>query len=329
MLAAVYRRHGPPVETIELEDREPGSPGPGEALVAVEAAPVHIADLLYITGEIEIAPETPAVAGIEGVGRILATGHGVTGLGAGDRVLLPRRCGTFSQQLRLPAGRLVKAPVDGDPLQLSLVPINAATAYYLVTGVRPLERGDWLIQDAANSSCGRFIIGIARLLGLRTVNVVRRPELVAELRALGGNIVLLDGDDLHERVREATGDASIRYAIDAVAGTAVTRLAHCLATGGVIANYGLLSGEPCEIPPDLLFLRNLRLQGFFLNHYEPPAYSEAWAESLVRLAGWVADGRLRAKIAASYPLTRIREALRHEQATGAARDGKVIVLPNA
>lgn len=328
MLAAAYRRNGPPVETIELVEVEPGKPGAGEALVAVEAAPVHIADLLYIEGRLELAPPPPAIAGIEGVGRVVATGPGVTGLESGQRVLLPRRCGTFTQQLRLDADRLVPVADHGDPVQLSLVPINVATSYLLLTGVVHLEPGEWFIQNAANSSCGRFNIQIAKRLGLHSVNVVRRESLIDELEEAGGDVVLLDGEDLADRVRAATDGAAISYAIDAVAGAAVTRLAHCLATGGVIANYGLLSGEPCTIPAELLFINNLRLQGFLTPHYEThlsPAESTAM---LQRLAGWVADGELHAKIAATYPLRDIREALAHEMLTGAARDGKVIVLPN-
>ncbi len=329
MLAATYQRNGPPVETIELADIDPGEPGPGEALVEVEAAPVHIADLLYIEGRLELAPPPPAIAGIEGVGRVVTTGPGVTGLEAGQRVLLPRRCGTFAQQLRLNAETLTPIADHGDPVQLSLVPINVATSYLLLTGVVDLQPGEWFIQNAANSSCGRFNLQIAKRLGLRSVNVVRRESLLGELTELGGDVVLLDGENLAARVQAATHGAAIRYAIDAIAGDAVTRLAHCLANGGVIANYGLLSGEPCTIPAELLFLHNLRLQGFLTPHYETHLSRAEHAAMLQRLAGWVTDGELHAKIAATYPLRDIKQALEHEMQTGTARDGKVIVLPNA
>jgi trans-2-enoyl-CoA reductase len=329
MLAATYRRNGPPLETIELVDIDPGHPGPGEALVEVEAAPVHIADLLYIEGRLDLAPPPPAIAGIEGVGRVLAIGPDVTELDAGQRVLLPRRSGTFAQQMRVNAEQLIPIGDHGDPVQLSLVPINVATSYLLLTGVVSLEAGEWFIQNAANSSCGRFNIGIAKRLGLRSVNVVRRESLFAELTELGGDVVLLDGEDLAARITAATGGAAIRYAIDAIAGDAVTRLAHCLANNGVIANYGLLSGQPCTIPAELLFLHNLRLQGFLTPFYEAHLTRTDRIAMMQRLAGWVAAGELHARIAATYPLRDIVKALEHEMQTGAARDGKVIVLPNA
>ena len=327
MLAAMYRRHGPPLTTLELVQVDVGAPAADEVVVAVEAAPVHIADLLYIAGEIPIAPPAPAVAGIEGVGRVVACGSAVRQFALGQRVFLPRKSGTWARQVRHPAASLLCAPDSGDVVQLSLVPINAATAWFLAQGVVPLRRGEWLIQNAANSSCGRFVIGIARQLGLQTVNVVRRAELLADLAALGGDVTLLDGPDLAARVAKATGGAPLRLAIDAVAGSATLRLAECLTRDGVIACYGQMSREPCQVAPQTLYLQNLALRGFFTPHFERLLPRADWLQVMQQLGDWVAAGVLRARIAACYPLTRIHDALRHEMNSGAARDGKVIVLP--
>lgn len=329
MLAAIYRRFGPAVETIELAEWDVGEPGMGEALVDVEAAPVHFGDLLYVEGRLATAPPPPAVAGSEGLGRIVALGPGVTEYRIGQRVWLPRKAGAFARRLRFPVDGLVPAPEHGDPLQLALVPVNALTSYLLVTRVVALGPGEWLLQNAANSSCGRFNIGIAKRLGLRTVNVVRRPELVGDLLAAGADAVLLDGEDLPRRVAEATGGAAIRFAIDAVAGDATTRLARCLAVDGVIAVYGLMSMEPCRVPSDLLFLNNLRIQGYFMPHYERGIPRERWLGIMRELGEWVGDGTLRARIVATYPLSQVKEAFRHELRSGAARDGKIVLLPNA
>lgn len=329
MRAAIYRRFGPAVDTIELADWDVGEPGPGEALVDIEAAPVHFGDLLYVEGRLATAPPPPSVAGSEGIGRIAALGPGVTGFLPGQRVWLPRKAGSYAQRLKFAASRLVPAPEQGDALQLALVPVNALTSYVLVTRVVPLQRGEWLVQNAANSSCGRFVIGIARRLGLRTVNVVRRVELVDELRALGADVVLPDGEDLAARVAAATGGAPLRFAIDAVAGAATERLARCLAPHGTVAVYGLMSQQPCSVPAELLFLNDLRIQGYFLPHYERGIARDEWLGLMRQLGEWVVDGTLRAKIAGTYPLERVRDAFRHELESGAARDGKVVLLPNA
>jgi trans-2-enoyl-CoA reductase len=328
MRAAIYRSFGPALDTIELADWELGALQHGDVRVEVEAAPVHFGDLLYVEGRLANAPPPPAVAGSEGIGRVVEIGPGVEGFHCGQRVFLPRKSGTFAQQMRVAASRLVPAPGHGDPLQLSLVPVNALTSYLLLTRVVKLQPGEWLLQNAANSSCGRFNIGIARRLGLRSVNVVRRPELVDELLAAGADVVLLDGDDLHLRVARATAGAALRFAIDSVAGEATTRLARCLALDGVIAVFGLMSLQPCSVPAELMFLNNLRLQGYFMPHYERGIPRQEWLEIMRQLGEWVAAGELRAKIAGVYTLQQVREAFRHELDSGAARDGKIILLPN-
>lgn len=78
MLRVVYRRHGEPGEVLELIDEQPGAPSAGEAIVAVEATPVHIADLKCIRGERSFRYPLPATPGYEGIGRIVALGAGTS-----------------------------------------------------------------------------------------------------------------------------------------------------------------------------------------------------------------------------------------------------------
>ena len=79
-----------------------------------------------------------------------------------------------------------------------MLKINPLTAWRMLHDFVRLEKGDWVIQNAANSAAGRAVIQIAHELGYRTVNVVRRKELIEELRAEGGDVVLLDNDELRE-----------------------------------------------------------------------------------------------------------------------------------
>ncbi|MBL8629381.1 MAG: zinc-binding dehydrogenase [Rhodospirillaceae bacterium] len=172
------------------------------------------------------------------------------------------------------------------------------------------------------------MIGIAKELGLKTVNVVRRAELIPDLLALGADKVILDGDGLSERVAAATGGAPVRFVIDAVAGTATQRMAECLAVGGVLACYGILSEQPCTVAGDLLFTRNLAVKGFCTPFYETDTPRTDWLKMMSSLAEWTAEGKLKAKIAATYPLEKYKDAICHEMESGSARDGKVVILPN-
>jgi NADPH:quinone reductase-like Zn-dependent oxidoreductase len=92
--------------------------------------------------------------------------------------------------------------------------INPATAYLILTEFVQLNKGDWVLMNAANSAVGRAVIAIAKARGIRTLNAVRRADVVDEVKALGGDVVLVDGPDLPRRVAAATSKAPITLALD-------------------------------------------------------------------------------------------------------------------
>jgi NADPH:quinone reductase-like Zn-dependent oxidoreductase len=234
---------------------------------------------------------------------------------------------TWVEQLAAPASAFAPAPA-GELADLALLPINPPTSYLILEDYGDLQAGDWVIQNAANSNCGRYLIQLARLKGIKTVNVVRRESLITELQDIGGDVVLLDGDDLAERVAEATDGAAIRLAVDAVNGAATNRLAQCLADGGTVLVYGMLTGEPCQLPPDTVFLRNIRMEGFYtIRSFETRSADEI--KSIYEYLGsLIGNGTLTAKIAASYTLDQVADAVNHAGRKGAEREGKIILLPN-
>ena len=207
-----------------------GAPGPDEVVIEVEAFPINPADLLTMTGGYAVRPKLPATLGAECVGRIAAVGADVQRLAAGDRVINLGR-DNWCQRRKVPAAQALAVPADADVLQLAMLKVNPATALLMLRSYVALQPGDWVIQDAANSGVGTNLIKLAKADGIPTVNVVRRSALSEPLQAIGADVVVVDGDDLAARVREATGGASIRLAIDAIGGAMVLRLADCLAEG--------------------------------------------------------------------------------------------------
>ena len=125
--------------------------------------------------------------------------------------------------------------------------VNPPTAYFLLTDIVKLPRGSWVIQNAANSGVGRATVTIAKSLGLRTVNVVRRDEVVAEMKALGGDVVLVDGPDLAKRVAAETGNAPVPLALVGVGDTSSMNLMNCLSESGVLVSYGGMSRKPMVV----------------------------------------------------------------------------------
>lgn len=304
---------------------EPEPPEAGEVLVEVVAFPINPVDLLTIAGQYAVRPPLPAVPGSEALGRVLAVGDGVTHVTPGDRVLMMSR-ENWVQRKKIKAVEAIPITVDADPLQLAMLKINPPTAYLMMTRFQELGAGDWLMQNAANSAVGTCLISLARAQGLRTINVVRRADLIAPLKEAGADRVLVDGPDLDQRVRAAIGEDKLSLAIDAVAGEATGRLARCLSDGGVVVNYGMLSGEPCTLDPHQVVFREITLTGFWLVKFLTAMSAEDKASLYGQLAGRVASGELRVDVEKVYPLEDIEAALEH--ASRAGRGGKILVTPN-
>lgn len=322
MLAVQWRRSGEPSEVAEVVELDPPPPpGSGEAQLAPEYSPINPADLLRLQGRYGTTPTMlPAFAGGEGVARVLAVGDEIAHVAPGDRVLIPLGRGCWRSMLNVPAAGLFALP-PGDPQQLAMLGINAPTAWQLLHGMVPLQAGAWIVQNAAASAVGRLVIQLARRMGVRTVNIVRRADQVEELRRLGADEVFVDGPALAERVASGLR-GPILLGIDAVAGAATGLLAQLVAEGGVVVTYGLLSGEPCAVDARDIVFRDIRLRGYWLARWltaEPTAMKPMYAE-LVRL---VAEGELQVPVAAVYELADIGAALRHAQQPG--RGGKVLL----
>ena len=308
-----------------IEEVDPGAPGAGEVLIEILACPINPAELLIIEGKYASKPPLPARLGIEGAGRVLAVGEAVTGLAPGDLIMSLGRA-NWAEKLILKAGEVIKAPDGIDVAQLSMLKINPATAHLMLTTVVTLEPDNWVIQNAANSAVGVNLIRLADARGLKTVNVVRRESLIEPLQAIGADVVLVDGPDLAVRATAATGGADIKLAIDAVAGAATERLADCLAEEGTVVNYGLLSGDPCQLRADQTVFKGITLTGFWLakqmRAMKPAALAALYGDLVARIA----DGSLHVDVEATYGLDDIKTALEH--AGREARSGKVLITPN-
>jgi NADPH:quinone reductase-like Zn-dependent oxidoreductase len=243
----------------------------------------------------------------------------------GQVVLLPLGCGSWSSHVVAEAAQLRSLPEDADPLQLSMMAINPPTAALLLSEFVTLSPGDWVIQNAANSAVGSYLVQLARYRGYRTVNVVRRQDAAAVVRENGGDVVLVDGEDLAERVVEATGTAAIRLGIDAVSGAASQRLADCLCESATLVSYGRLSGEPCAVQPDAFIFRDLTLRGFWLVNWFRRTPEDQRRVLVDELAGLIARKILHAPIHATYDVSEIKEAV--ATAASGERSGKVLIVP--
>lgn len=314
---------GKPSEVVQVVEAESRSPGANEVSITVKASPINPADLLRLTGTHAYPPPLPSVPGIEGVGVVAAVDPDVSGLSPGDIVLLPYG-GVWAEQCIRHVDQVVPLPPGIDLLQASMLGVNPMTAAGMLSTFRELQAGDWVIQNAANSAVGKLIIQFAAKRGIHTVNIVRRDSLIPELQALGADVVLVGEADLAQRVATATGNAEIHLALDAIAGNSSGQLVQCLAESSTLVVYGLLSGEPVQLPAAAMVFRDITVTGFSRIRALASIGHEQARAMYWELAEMVLSGEIHTEITATYPLDQIREALDH--ADQESRGGKVVLV---
>lgn len=324
MKRAVFRRHGPPEQVIEIVEEDDPMPGPGEVRVRNRVMTINPADLLTIEGRYGAEPMTlPATPGVGAFGVVDAVGAGVTRLEPGDAVL-PVGGGLWADTVVLPERMAPRAPSGADPEQAAMMRANPGTAYLLLTSITGLSPGDWVVQNASNSNVGRMVIRFAREMGLHTVNIVRREDVRATLLADGADAVIVDDGrtDLQAAITQAAGTRP-RIAFDAVGGAATAALAQAVEDRGTVVVYGLLSGSDCGVGARDLVFRDIRVRGFWLADWYGTATPAEMRELHDFLESRLAEGVIHSEVEARYGLDRIKEAVAHAARGG--RNGKIIL----
>ena len=315
---------GEPSEVIEINTVSEPALGQEDVLISMEAAPLNPSDFLFVRGMYGVQPAFPSSVGAEGVGRVAKIGSRVNVALRGKRVLiLPTyEQGTWADEVVVPMRNLVPMSDEADPLQLSMIGINPATAYLLLNRYVSLMPGDWIGQTAANSAMGQYIIALAKLAGVKTLNVVRREEAAEQVRQWGGDRVILQGDSLHKDIEDALNGKKLSLVLDTLGGTPVGELAKSLKPGASIVVYALQSGQFPSISPIDLIYRGLNLHGFWLINWIRNAPRTEIEEIYQKLGDLVADRSLSATVEQVYPLDQFKEAFK--QSLKSNRSGKIL-----
>lgn len=315
--------YGVPADAAEVAHQPCPVPGAGQVLVRTLFAAINPADLNVLEGSYPLRPAFGAALGHEGVGEVLALGAGVTGLNVGQRVIAPGHTGWWSEALVLPATALIVVPAEIPLEQAAMLAVNPATAWHMLHRVVPLHQGDWVLQNAANSMVGRWLIALARAGGWHTLNVVRRAELAPELTALGADVVVTDDPPWSARAADLLRGGHAPLACNAVGGASAKELAKALSPGGTLVTYGAMGRQSVEASNPLLIFKDIRYRGFWITAWYRHASPAEIRQVFAALLPVAQAGRVAVPIAAVYPLAAYRTAFAH--AATAARGGKVLL----
>ncbi len=317
---------------MKLEEIPTPSVAPGEALVRVLLSPINASDLHMVRGRYGYQPELPASPGIEGVGIVEAVGPGVQGPTVGTRVTFVHTWGTWRTRIVCQADKLVPVPDGLDDSTAATSYINPLTAWALTRSAHNLKEGEWLLQTAAASSVGKFVLQLAEHYRFKTINVIRRREQESIIRNLGGDEVICTADeDLRARLQELTAGKGVERAIDCVAGELGAEVARNLAPSGTMLVYGALSSHrqtdtakflmPLFAPR--LIYSTATVRGWWLPHWVPSQPLAEVRAATSDLLTMFSKGALTPPTSVRYPVEDFQEAV--SLADGEAGQEKVLL----
>jgi NADPH2:quinone reductase len=317
----VHAYGGPDV--LRVEEAEVPQPGPGQALVRIEAVGVNFMEIYQRTGLYKVA--TPFTPGTEAAGTVEAVGPGVSTVEPGDRVGSINMLGAYAEYALAPAERLVPLPDRVTTRQAAAVLLQGMTAHYLTVSTYPLSRGQTCLVHAAAGGVGLLLCQMAKRRGARVIGTVSTEAKAALAREAGADeVILYTQTDFETEVKRLTGGAGVHVNYDSVGRTTFAKGLNCLVPRGLMALFGQSSGPVDPVDPQILNHKG----SLFLTRPSLTHYTATRAELLERagdVLGWVADGSLTVRIHREFPLEQAAEA--HRELEGRRTTGKVLLVP--
>jgi NADPH2:quinone reductase len=319
----VHQFGGP--EALVYEEVDDPRPGPGQAVVQIEAAGLNFIDVYHRTGFYKLPTPPPFTLGQEAAGTVIALGEGVTEPAVGDRVAFCAVQGAYAEKAAVPAARLVKLPAGVSTRQGAAVMLQGMTAHYLACTTWPLRPGDACLVHAAAGGVGLLLCQIAKLRGARVFATVSTEEKAQLARKAGADeVILYTRQDFEAEVKQGTGGRGVQVVYDGVGRTTFDKGLACLVPRGLMALFGQSSGAVPPLDPGRLAAHgSLFLTRPTLGHYI--ATREELTARADDLFGWIAAGKLDVRVGAELPLRNAAEA--HRALEARQTTGKVLLIP--
>jgi NADPH2:quinone reductase len=320
--AICVRETGGP-EKLLWEPHDPGTPGPGQVRVKLEAAGLNFIDVYFRSGQ--YPRPCPFVLGLEGAGRIEALGPDTPGFAEGDRVAWSAVPGSYAESLLAPAASLIAVPGNVDSDVAAAAMLQGMTAHYLVTSTYPVQAGETALVHAAAGGVGLLLIQMLKRLGATVIGTCSTEEKEKLARGAGADhIVRYDQTDFVEPAREISDGRGCHVVYDSVGQSTFEGSLASLRPRGMLALFGQSSGA---VPP--FDLQQLNVRGSLFVTRPSLAHYVASREELEMRAdavlSGVARGELDIRIGARFPLASAADA--HRALEGRSTTGKVLLIP--
>lgn len=310
-------------EQMQIVEVPIPTPGPGQALVKIEAAGVNFIDTYFRTGLYKA--DLPVTLGQEGAGTVEAIGEGVTEVAAGDRVAYAMTRGSYAEYAVVPAWQLIKIPQHVETRTAAAAMLQGMTAHYLTNTTYPVKAGDTALVHAAAGGAGRLVVQMAKMRGARVIGTTSTEEKAALARVAGADeMILYTKQDFVAETKRLTDGRGVNVVYDSVGKSTFLPGLDALRPRGMMVLYGNASGAPPLLDPLLLMQKG----SLFLTRPTLAAYCST-REDLLERAGdvlkWIDEGKLEIRIDRTYPLEQAPQA--HRDLESRATAGKLLLIP--
>ena len=310
-------------EVLKYDEIPEPSPGPGEALIAIEAIGVNYTDVSSRKGT-NPPPSLPWTPGREGAGVVKAIGANVTEVSVGDRVAYAMHTGSYAEFAAVPSWLLVPLPPSMKFSDGAATMLQAMTAHFLTFGITQLTTGDPVLVHAGAGGVGLLLIQMLKRIGcdiFSTVSTDAKAELAKEAGA--DSVIIYTNNDFEDEIKRITHGNGLKMVFDAVGRTTFSKGISCLRPRGYMALYGQASGSVPEFDTNAL-----RTGSKFLTRPNLGDYTSTREELLYRaneVIEWVSSGELQIRVGLTLGLSEAVEA--HRQLEGRETTGKILLMP--
>ena len=322
MKAIQVKQTGGP-EVLQLADLPVPQPKPNEAVVKIAASGVNFIDVYQREGRYSVP--LPFVLGQEGAGVVTDVGPEVKSVKTGDRVAWCGVLGSYAEFAAVPGERLVQVPQGVSDQQAAAAMLQGMTAQYLIYDTFPLKGGQTALIHAAAGGVGALLVQMAHNLRARVIGTVSTDEKAKIAREAGADeVILYSKTDFETETKRLTGSKGVDVVYDGVGKTTFEKGLNVLRPRGMMVLFGGSSGPVPPFDPIQLSQKgSLYLSRPALVHYIASTEELRMRSSAV--FNMIGDGKLKIRIAHTYPLAEAQQA--HRDLEGRKTTGKLLLIP--
>ena len=311
-------------EVLRATERPAPIPGPGEVLVAVEAAGVNRPDMLQRQGRYDPPPGASDLPGLEISGRVVAIGEGVMDWGADDKVCALVAGGGYAQYCTVPAPQLLPVPKGLSMVEAAAVPETFFTVWTNVFERGALRPGETLLVHGGSSGIGTTAIQLAKAFGARVFVTAGSADKCRACEELGADRAIdYKTEDFVAVIKEATGGRGVDVVLDMVGGDYIARDIEIMAPDGRHVSIAFLHGPKVSLNFFPVMTKRLTLTGSTLRARSVEEKGRIAAALREKVWPLIGEGRIKPVIHKTFPLARAADA--HALMESSTHIGKIVL----